>query len=366
MKVIVVANTLWNINNFRQPILKMLNKKKAEIFILAPFHWSEVSAQKRTKNFTGLKYSRNQKNGLRESVRSIREFRNIFEKIQPDLILLYTIKPNIYGNIAAAGLNIPVISTVTGLGYTYLKGGMIRMFSEYLYKFAFRKTKKIIFHNPNDLELFINQGLATASQCKVIRGSGVDTVKFQPQKKTKEKEKFVFIFIGRLLADKGIREYLTAAKSLEDLKNAEFHIVGGPYPQNPASISELEWLNSYIGKNVKWHDVQLDVRPFLAAADVMVLPSYREGLPMSVLEAMAMGKPIITTDVPGCRETVQEGKNGFLVPVKDSRALASVMSTLYNMPEKERMLMGERSREKAITEFSCEIVATAYEELIFD
>ncbi|MGK0365633.1 MAG: glycosyltransferase involved in cell wall biosynthesis [Saprospiraceae bacterium] len=365
MKVIIVANTHWNILNFRQPIIEMLEQKGAEVYISAPFDVLNKDKQVNNENFIGLKYADSHENELFNVFRSIQEFRRIFQEIKPDLVLLYTMKPNVFGNIAAASLNVPVISTVTGLGYTFIKGGLTRFISESLYKFAFRKTKYIVFHNPDDQQLFVNQGFAAQDRCKVIRGSGVNIEKFKAQSKPRKSNKFIFIFVGRLLIDKGIREYIAGAKELANIEDIEFHVVGELYPQNPASLSEKEWFTECdTAKNIIWHKKQEDVRSFLAAADVMVLPSYREGLPMSILEAMAMRKPIITTDVPGCRETVEDKINGFLVPVKDSGALVSAMLEIYKMQESKLLLWGQRSREKAVEEFSSEIVAAAYEKLI--
>ena len=365
MTVFIIANTYWNIINFRQPIIEMLEKKGAKVYTCAPFDVSSDQTQNRSPNFIGLMHAHSHKNGLINAYKSIKEYKLIFNIKRPSLILLYTMKPNIYANIAAAQLGIPVISTVTGLGYTFIKGGLTRYISERLYKFAFRKTKYIVFHNPDDKQLFVNQGFAKENRCKVIRGSGVDIEKFKPQIESKKSDKFIFIFIGRLLVDKGFREYISAARNFIDKEDVEFHIVGERYPQNPASLTEKEWNEKSKARNITWHKKQEDVRPYIAEADVMVLPSYREGLPMSILEAMAMGKPVITTDVPGCRETIEAGINGLLVPVKDSEALTNAMQKMYSMPKTELKLWRQRSREKAIEEFSSRIVARAYEKLIF-
>ena len=364
--VAIVANSCWNIKNFRQPIIRMLEDKDAEIYVLAPFDFSCLTETVKLKNFIGLKYGKNHHNGLYEGRQSVLEFKRIFKKIRPDLVMLYTIKINIFGNIAAAQMNIPVISTVTGLGFTFLKGGLTRLLTQLLYKIAFRKTKHIVFHNPDDLQLFVDKKLADEKYCKVIRGSGVNVEKFIPYAPAADKDKFIFIFVGRLLKDKGIQEFMAAAKYFEKNRNIEFHIVGDRYDDNPATVSERYWLETCgSAKNVVWHENQNDVRPFIAAADVMVLPSYREGLPMSVLEAMAMGKPIITTDVPGCRETVEQGVNGFLIPVRNENALIKAMHSFYEMPFAERKKRGENSRKKAVKEFSADKVATAYQKLIF-
>lgn len=363
MKVLIVANSYWNLIHFRRPIIRMLRARGTEVHLLSPPPVKNIRPE---ENFHPLHYCRNQRQSVTDDVRLLLEFYRIFKKSQPDLILLYTIKPNIFGNLAAARLRIPVISTVTGLGYTFLRGGSLKFLTLCLYKFAFRRTRKVIFHNPTDLRLFAEQELVAPGQCRVIPGSGVDVRKFSPLPAPAHRAKFIFLFIGRLLTDKGIREYLAAAQLLSDLSKVEFHIIGDLYPENPASLTAEEFQAARAANSrLVWHGSQAEVRPFIAAANVFVLPSYREGLSMAILENMAMGKPIITTDVPGCRETIEAGENGLLVPPKNTEKLAEAMRKMYHLPSAARRRMGEKSRAKAVAEFSAEKIAAAYANLIF-
>lgn len=367
MRVILIANTLWNIHNFRQPIIKMLREKGAEVYVSAPFHLSEKDLHNNTKNFIPLKYGQNADSGLLHNLRAVSELKQVFKELKPDLILTYTIKPNILGGIAAALTGTRTIATLTGLGYTFIKGGLTEYFTKMLYRVALRKVSFAVFHNPDDAKLFLKRGIIKKSQVKIIRGSGVNIDEFTPKVPTSFSDKFVFLFIGRILIDKGIREFLTAAKVFEKYSKVEFQIIGGMYPDNPAALTENEWhVLRKKSKNVKWLGQQEDVKPHIAGAKCLVLPSYREGLPMSVLEAMAMGKPVIVTDVPGCRETVEEGKNGYLVEVKSVTSLQNAMTTLYNSSEEELRKLGENGRAKAVKDFSENVVARAYSQIIFD
>lgn len=366
--VIIAANSIWNLQNFRLPILKMLKEKGAKVIALAPSVLDKnIERSLPVDEFIGLKHCSPDSSRVWRNVQLYREFKQIFKETKPDLVLLYTIKPNIFGNLAAKSLKIPVVSTVTGLGYTFLRGNWLRPLTKYLYQFAFTNTSKVVFHNPDDLRLFVHEKTIKAEQGIVIKGSGVDLKKFSLSHdfKTTKKEGLKLLFVGRLLVDKGIVEYLKAAKILEkELPNTWFNILGGHYPENPASISQREWQYALLQKNIIWYNWQSDVRPFLQEADVIVLPSYREGLPMSILEAMALEKPIITTDVPGCRETVEDGKNGFLVDVKNPQSLVDAIKKVSALSPLELKEMGSASRSKVEREFSSLKVVEAYEKLV--
>lgn len=364
MKVLIAANSVWNLTHFRSPIIRMLQAAGAEVVAAAPLP-AEGKPDLPSVKFIPLRHCTPGAGNPLQGMLLTLEFYRIFRAERPALILLYTIKPNIFGNFAAAILRIPVISTVTGLGYTHLRGGWLRGISQKLYKLAFRKTRHVVFHNPDDAQLFVSQGFVSEKQSRIIRGSGVDIEKFRPPEVPKKSEKFVFLFVGRLLSDKGIREYLAVAERLKYLSDAEWHIVGDLYPDNPASLTAAE-MQKFLRENpqIIWQKYRDDVRPFLRIADVFVLPSYREGLPMSILEATASGLPIITTDVPGCRETVADGISGYLVQKGSIKNLAEKILEMYNLTPEKRKQMGECSRKKAVSEFSIETVTTAYKKLI--
>ena len=281
---------------------------------------------------------------------------------RPQIVHHFTIKPVIYGSIAARLAGVPrIVNTITGLGYVFMEGGAVwlRNLVELQYKVALRASHFTFFQNPDDLNLFIGRGLVNKSKTGLLPGSGVDTNRFAPQAQPISggpDRPVRFIMVARLLRDKGLYEFAEAAKKLKsEGANAEFVLLGGRDERNPhaAPLCDVEaWINE---GTLKWLGESSDVRGPLSEADVAVLPSYREGTPRSLLEAAAMGKPIITADSVGCRETVDHGVNGLLVPVRDADALAEAMRTLLNAPEL-RKRMGCAGREKALREFDEKIV----------
>lgn len=273
---------------------------------------------------------------------------SLFRRIRPNVLLAYTIKPVVYGTIAAWLAQVPNrFAIITGLGYAFGRtgGGRIRKIVEALYAFALKRASTVFFQNPDDLALFRERKLlAPESKVVVVNGSGVDLAYFpfhEPAKSPFPR----FLFIGRLLVAKGIREYAEAARLVRhEHPHARFSIAGW-IDENPDSIHQDE-LSEWVASGLDYLGKLDDVRPALSESDVFVLPSYREGTPRTVLEAMATGRAIITTDAPGCRETVMNGENGFLVAVKSVDALAQAMRHFIESP---RLIesMGRRSREIA-------------------
>ena len=366
-KIAIVANSTWNIYNFRLGLIKQLKLEGFRVVVIAPvdeyIHYlSEIYF---TKHIALKNLNPQSKNPFND-LALCQELYSIYKKEQPDLILHYTIKPNIYGNLAARWAGIPTISTLTGLGYTFLHGKSTKYFIRRLYKIALRKTHKAIFHNQDDQVLFEHLRLIKKGKGAVIPGSGVDTDFFYPAPEQK-KGKFIFLFIGRLLYDKGIAEFVEAAKLIRKVAhNMECWVVGQLNAKNPAAVSKDQLQNWLENKEIRYFGSSKDIRKYLNQADVFVLPSYREGMPRAVLEAMSCEKPIITTETPGCRDTVQEGQNGYLVPVKDSMALAEAMLKVYHHSESEIQLMGKKSRELVLNQFDEKIIIKSYLELIYN
>ncbi|CAB1084216.1 Lipid carrier : UDP-N-acetylgalactosaminyltransferase (EC / Alpha-1,3-N-acetylgalactosamine transferase PglA (EC; Putative glycosyltransferase [Olavius algarvensis Delta 1 endosymbiont] len=278
---------------------------------------------------------------------------NLLRKIRPDIFLSYTVKPVIYGSMAAkiAGVSY-IYSMITGLGYTFsredLKVALVNVFVRVLYRLSLKTNRSVFFQNPDDRKLFTQLGLLkNQEQAVLINGTGVDVDFYQP---AAFPEKLSFLLIARLLKDKGLREYSVAARIIKNkYPNISFRLVGW-IDDNPTSISESE-LQSWIDQGlIEYLGKLSDIRPAVAEASVYVLPSYREGMPRTVLEAMSMGRPVITTDVPGCRETVSDGINGFLVPVRDVAALAQAMEHFvenFDLVKK----MGQQSRKIAVEKY---------------
>lgn len=293
-----------------------------------------------------------------KELKLIYKYYKLFKKNNIDVIHSYTIKPNIYGSIAAklAGIK-NIYPTINGLGYAYtgddLKNKIIRLITSILYFFAFKCSKKVLFQNSDDADEMVKRKLINKRKCVIIDGSGIDLNEFT---KRNLPEKISFIMITRLLKSKGVYQYLEAAKIVKGkYKNIEFKLVG-PTDPNPNGVSKAE-LQNFIDKGIiKYLGYREDVHSLLSNSSVFVLPSYyREGVPHSILEAMATGRAILTTDAPGCRETVKEGVNGFLVPIKNEEALANKMIWMIEHPE-EIHRMGEESYKYAKSRFNVEKV----------
>jgi glycosyltransferase involved in cell wall biosynthesis len=365
-KVAIVVNVAWGIYNFRMHLIQSLIEKGFQVIVIAPADGYEKLIREKvnikyipTRHFTRSSLS------IVHNLRMLFEMLSTYRKEKPDLIIHFTVKANIFGSLAAAWNNIPSISVVTGLGFTFLDGKILRRLVKLLYRFSFRWPVKTVFENPDDLRLFEHSGIIKPGQGCVVNGCGVDAEYFSPAPdvatQAESKGEVVFAFIGRLLYDKGIQEFVDAARAVKvKEKNTRFWLVGDPDPENPSSVNR-ETLQSWIaGGLVEHFKFTNDVRPFIAASHCIVMPSYREGLPKILLEAMSMAKPIITTDVPGCRETIRNSKNGLLVPVKSSEGLVQAMSELIKMSPEAISDMGNSGRNLVLEKFTEEKVAQQY------
>ena len=288
------------------------------------------------------------------------EFWSIYRRLKPDIILHYTIKPNIYGTLAAAILKIPIINNVCGLGTVFLKKGIVSQVATRLYRWAFRYPKKVFFQNAEDRQLFLERKLVPPGVADLVPGSGVDLRRFVPVPSGKN-EKFTFLLISRLITDKGVLEFIEAVKELKTKGlNARFQILGPKDPKHKRGIQLKtidEWIHSGI---VEYLGTTDDVRQYINKADCVVLASYREGTPRTLLEAASSGKPIIATDVPGCHHVVVDNYNGLLCKMKDSDDLAQKMQTMAGLDEKVLKEMGANGRKKMELEYSEDIVINKY------
>ncbi len=281
-----------------------------------------------------------------------------YKKIKPDLILHFTNKPNIYGGIAARIAGIKSIAVVTGLGYAFIHKGFVRKIMSWLYGMSAGCHQKFIFENIEDRELFEQLGIVSGHKAISVKGCGVDTTWYHPYPNGQIKEKTVFTFIGRLLYDKGIREFVEAARRIKSVrKDAEFWIVGELDAENPATVDKDELVRWVDEDVVYYHGFIKDVRDIIAKSDCIVLPSYREGLPRTIVEAMSMAKSVITTRSAGCEETVDDGENGFLVPIKNTDELVIGIKKFLGLTMTQRHQMGLAGREKACREFDDKRIA---------
>ena len=287
------------------------------------------------------------------------EYRKLLKRLRPAAYLGYTIKPNIYGSYAAAALGIPAIPNVSGLGTAFIRNGPLQYLVTRLYRMSFRQAQVIFFQNAEDRDLFARRGIIRPEQGRVLPGSGVDLGRFTPAPPASGSP--IFLFVGRILRDKGVVEFVDAARLLRSiLPDARFHLLGPIDEGNRTAISRGE-VESWVAEGaVEYLGTTDDVRPAMTAATVVVLPSYREGLPRSLLEAGAMARPLIATDVPGCREVVEHDANGYLCAARNSGSLAAAMRQMAELPEAERLAMGEAARRKVQDEFGEERVIRAY------
>ncbi len=359
-KIVLVANTSWNIHHFRSSLLEALEEHKISITVLAPADAHSVHLYNRP-HLRYIPLNRLNRRGMNpfKEWSAIGELKKRFREEAPDLIIQFTIKPNIYGSLAAADLGIPVVSVVTGLGYTFLHNGWLQWFVKRLYRLAFRSNTRVIFENKEDRLYFTESGLVDASKAVSIRGCGVNTRTFAPVTE-EEPSPPVFLFLGRFLHDKGIVEFVEAARRLKySHPTVRCVLVGAPDPGNPASISALQ-LEQWLEEDLfEYKGFQEQVQPFIKAATAVVLPSYREAIPRALTEAMAMAKPVITTDTPGCREAVTQGVQGYLVPVKDATALYEAMVKMLALQPAARKEMGRQGRLLTVRHFDDRLIADA-------
>jgi len=290
-------------------------------------------------------------------------FLKLMRETRPKLYLGFTAKPNIYGSLAASFLNIPTIATITGLGTSFLAGSPLQITVSALYRLALRKCARVFFHNREDRDLFIRRGIVPRPIAAVVPGSGVDLAHFSPQQRRLDDDRLTFLFIGRLLKDKGALEFAQSASIVRKSSNARFQMLGS-FEDHPRSVPRQIMEGFAADGSVELLGTAADVRPHIAAADCVVLPSYREGLPRVILEASAMARPVIASDVPGCRQAVDHLLTGYLCRPRSSSSLARAMEGMMAMTAEERRAMGLRGREKVSSEFSEGSVVSAYLEVL--
>jgi glycosyltransferase involved in cell wall biosynthesis len=358
--MLIVANTSWYLHNFRAPFIRELQARNIEVVALAPRdEWAEKFEALGVR-FVEVPMSRRGLNPLVD-MGLLARFQRVYRREKPDFVFHNTIKPVIYGSIAARSAGIEcVVNMIPGLGFVFIGKNalnrILRPLVKTMYRAALGGSHRVFFQNQDDLEYFVSGGLVKRSRAVLTWGSGVDLDRFNVVERSADNDDCTFLFVGRLLRDKGLGEFVEAAKVMKSRHPAtRFLLLGRLDPGNPAGVDASaveEWerngYTEYLGELP-------DVRPVLAKADVVVLPSYREGVPKALLEAMAMGKPIITTDAPGCRETVVEGRNGILVLPRDAPGLIAAMEKLVQEPD-VRIRMGTEGRKVAIERFDVKSV----------
>ncbi len=365
-RVAITSNTSFSLYNFRLGLMRTLKEKGVEVIAISSY---DKYAKKLEEEFIYIPL----KNLDRKGTNPIKDFLLFFEylthyiKIKPNLVINFTIKPNIYSSFACGILKIPCISVITGLGYVFLKGGFLQKLIKILYKIAFKFNKYIVVLNSDDLKMVST--FAKKERIKLIESEGVNTDYFHPNfcKENKKTNLLVFLFIGRFLKDKGIYQLAEAAKRLwQEGYKFELWFLGDVDLGNPATLQERELKELKRLEFVKFLPFTEDVRPIICLSDCVVLPSYREGIPRTLLEAMAMEKPIITTDAPGCKEVILDGINGFITRTKDAKSLYEAMRKFIDLSKEDKKLMGKKGRDIVLSKFDEKIIIKQYIELFME
>jgi glycosyltransferase involved in cell wall biosynthesis len=365
-KIAFVANTSWSIYKFRLYLIEKLIEKGIAVFVLAP----RDAYTPRFESLPGLSYIelhrfKAKSISFLQDLLLVGELLHHYRDLQPDLVFHYTIKANIFGTRAAARAGVPSVSVITGLGYAFAGNGWLQSIARFLYRKELRKAAEVWFLNEDDRRIFTTQKLVRSEKTFLLPGEGVDTTVFYPAPYAHANKEVTFLLIGRIIRHKGIYEFVRATRLLKQQGlSIRCQLLGFFDDDNPVAIARhevKEWtdtgLLTYLG-----HTDQ--VAPFIEQADCIVLPSYREGLPLSLLEGASMCKALIATDTAGCRSLIDEGVNGYLCREKDSVHLAEKMAVYYHLPDDAKKQMGFAGRNKVLSAFTREKITGIYWEKI--
>lgn len=362
-RLLFIVNDAAFFISHRLPLAIAAKAHGFEVHVATPAAKASTQIKAAGFFFHAIPLSRSGKNPLTE-LKSVFAFYRLMRKIKPDLVHLVTIKPVLYGGVVARILNVPaVIAAVSGLGYVFtssqLRARFLRHGASHLYRLALKqKQLKVIFQNPDDRHLFLQNNTCLPDQTVLIRGSGVDLNVYRAS--PERTDKMVVVMISRLLRDKGVLEYVAAAKILKARGvTAQFWLAGDVDEGNPACIDSALLRQWRQDSDVELLGFREDVAQLIEQANLVVLPSYREGLPKVLVEAAACGRAVITTDVPGCRDAIEPDQTGLLVPVRDSQALANAMHHLIE-DHRYRQQLGNAGRVLAEREFAIEHIVAAH------
>lgn len=363
--VLISINAAWNVANFRAGLVRALVADGHDVSAAVPDDGAlpQVSALgARVLPLAMTSAGTSVPGDLALLLRYLR----LLRRERPAVYLGWTIKPNTYGSLAARLLGVPRINNVSGLGTAFIRETWLTRVAELLYRLGLGGSSTVFFQNADDRALFVERGLVRPEQCVLLPGSGIDVAHYDPAPWPRAADgQFRFLLVARLIRDKGVFEFIAAARAIKArFPQARFQLLGFLDVDNRTAITRAE-LDAWVREGlVEYLGAAEDVRPYLAAADCVVLPSYREGLSRVLLEAAAMERPAIATDVPGCRDVVQHGRTGLLCQVRDSANLAAAMERIMALSPAERAAMGTAARERVARDFSEATVIAAYRQAI--
>lgn len=360
-KIAILLNTSWYIYNFRKNLIKALIEREYQIHAIAPIDDYSEKLKELGCEYHNIEMDSKSKNPVKD-IQLLSRISKKLAEIKPDVLLNFTIKPNVYGSLAANRLKIPCVNNVAGMGTLFTDGFFSRTILKTLFKISQKKAHTVFFQNPDDFEELTKRNIVKKEIARLLPGSGVNLKQFYYTPLT-EKKNVIFLLIARMIYPKGIEELVKAAEKLKNkgYNNFEVQLLGELGINNPFAIpkekidefSKISYIK-YLGKTD-------DVKAVIQQSDIVVLPSYyREGTPKSLLEALAVGRPIITTNMPGCKETVKNGYNGFLCKPKSVEDLADKMEQFINLNFEEKQAMGKKSRKLAEKKYDEKIVIESY------
>lgn len=354
MKVLVLANFGMGLYNFRKELLEELINLNYEVYISLPDDEYVPKLEAIGCKFINTPISRRGTNPLTD-FKLLMNYKSIIKNFKPDVVLTYTIKPNIYGGLMCRMLRVPYISTITGLGTSIENNGIIQKISLFLYKVGLSKSRCIIFQNENNMR-FLKERKVIKSKTKLVPGSGVNLETHSYEEYPDESENITFLFIGRIMEAKGIIELLNAAKEVKKVyPKVQFKLVG-PLEENYSEI-----INEFEESNIiKHYGLQSNVHQFIANCHAVINPSHHEGMSNVLLESASTGRPVIASNIPGCKETFDEGVSGIGFEIKNKSSLVESIIKFYKLPYEKKKQMGISGRQKMETEFDRKQIVSSY------
>lgn len=355
MRILILANNDVGLYNFRKELLQSLLDLQHLVYISLPYGKMVDKFVEMGCRFIEVPLERHGMNLLNELKLCI-SYKNILKKLKPDVVLSYTVKPNIYGGYICGKLGIPVIANITGLGSAVENGGFIQKIIVDLYKVSMRNVHTIFFQNQANMNYFRNKNISKIEKYRLIPGSGVNLRKFEILPYPEDDKKVEFVFISRIMKEKGIDHYFEAAEFIKKkYPNTVFHVCGFFEQDYEKIIQDLQERGIII-----YHGMVRDIRPLFKFIHCIIHPSYHEGMANAILEAAACGRPCLCSDIPGCQEAVEDGKTGFLFQSKSTQALTCVIEKFLNLSYEQKKNMGMTARKKMEAEFDRRIVVSSY------